>query len=294
MRWGRCFRTDGRSRDAREGERMRFLLAAEIDDLDAALAAATAAREGGLDGIAVHASAPLPAPLLAAAAVGAAVPDVLIAARVPLGERHPIELAEEAAVVDHAIGGRLVLVVEPAPQAPRRFAEALDLLRTALTPRPFRFDGEHWTVPAGLARNVHNVERLVRVTPAPPRERLTIWTAGGTLDTALERALGYAADGERDERELAEAFGAGTGAGGCAPALIGAPRARYERMDDPAALIARLRAGRERFGQDWAIVRAPASEASRIGAEVRPHVQLAALPPGLERHWASARTPAER
>jgi len=70
--------------------------------------------------------------------------------------------------------------------------------------------------------------------------------------------------------------------------LIGVPRVRYERLQDPAQLIARLRDGRARFGQDWAIVRAPARAAGRIGSEVRPRVQLAALPPGLEAHWASA------
>jgi alkanesulfonate monooxygenase SsuD/methylene tetrahydromethanopterin reductase-like flavin-dependent oxidoreductase (luciferase family) len=276
---------------------MRFLLAPEIEDLQGALAAAAAARDGGLDGLALHPSAALPAPLVTAAAVAAAVPDVLIAARVALGDRHPIELAEEAAVVDHVAGGRLVLIVEPAPEAPALFEEALDLLRTALAPRPFCFRGEHWTVPAGLAQNVHNVEELVRVTPAPPRPQLTIWTAGNTLAVALASALGYAAESEEHERGLIRAFGGTAGergpAGEHGQALIGVPRARYERLHGPAELIARLRDGRARFGQDWAIVRAPAREARRIGSEVRPHVQLAALPPGLEAHWASAHAQAE-
>src|SRR6202012_3921250 len=99
--------------------------------------------------------------------------------------------------------GRLVLIVEPARQFPERFGEALDLLRTALTPRPFRFAGDHWKVPGALPQNVHNLERRVRVTPAPPRPQLTIWTAGDSLPVAAERALGYVAEPDCDEGALA-------------------------------------------------------------------------------------------
>jgi alkanesulfonate monooxygenase SsuD/methylene tetrahydromethanopterin reductase-like flavin-dependent oxidoreductase (luciferase family) len=99
---------------------MRFLLEpAGVDGLPAALEAAHAARAAGLDGLLLSRSAALPAPLVVAAAVGPAVADILIAAEVTLGDRHPVELAEEAAVTDLAAGGRLVLVAAPVP-LPRR------------------------------------------------------------------------------------------------------------------------------------------------------------------------------
>ena len=40
-----------------------------------------------------------------------------------------------------------------------------------------------------------------------------------------------------------------------------------------------------RFG-NWAVVRATAAEAARIGADFRPLVQLDRLPAGIEAHWA--------
>jgi len=54
------------------------------------------------------------APLITAAALAGRVPDLLLAVELELGDRHPFEVAEEAAVVDLASGGRLLLVVRPA------------------------------------------------------------------------------------------------------------------------------------------------------------------------------------
>ena len=49
--------------------------------------------------------------------------------------------------------------------------------------------------------------------------------------------------------------------------------------------MARLREGREAFGQSWAVVRAPAEAALAIARWVRPRVQTDRLPDGLEAHW---------
>jgi alkanesulfonate monooxygenase SsuD/methylene tetrahydromethanopterin reductase-like flavin-dependent oxidoreductase (luciferase family) len=246
---------------------VRFLL--EPEDADV-LDAARAAEAHGLDGVYLAPTPSLPAPLVTAAAIASAVDGILIAAEVPLGDRHPVELAEEAAVVDLAAAGRLVLVVRPAGAG---FEEALDLLRIAFAARPFAHRGERWTVPAGLPQNLH-APALARVTPAPFQPRLEVWTAGCSAATAVRRGLGHVAGaGEVPALD-----------GG--PASIGAPRARREAWTDTVALLDRLRAGREAFGQDWAVVRAPASAARAIAAEVRPRVQLSELPPGLEAHWA--------
>jgi hypothetical protein len=259
---------------------MRFLLEPPgLADLDDALGAARAARDAGLDGILLTATDALPAPLVVASAVAPLVDGILVAAEVPLGDRHPLEVAEEAIVADLVAHGRLVLVVRPAGPD---YAEALRLLRTAFAARPFRFEGERWTVPANLPQNVHNPERLVRVTPAPVQPRLELWTSGPGLEAGLPLGLGHLADRDASDEQLARAWD------GDPPHLLGAPRARREVLGDPGALVERLRAGREAFGQDWAVVAAAAGEAATLGRRVRPRVQLDRLPAGLEEHWATA------
>jgi alkanesulfonate monooxygenase SsuD/methylene tetrahydromethanopterin reductase-like flavin-dependent oxidoreductase (luciferase family) len=269
---------------------VRFLLEPEDGATVAALVAAgEAARRAGLDGVLLADGAGPGSALVAAAVLAGAVPDVLIAAEIALGDRHPLEVAEEAAVVDVASGGRLVLVARPAPGAEQDYPEALDLLRTAWTPRPFRSDGPRWPVPARLPGNVNQVEQRVRVTPAPARPRLELWGAGAGMAVAAHRALGAVADHDADPGALAALWrDAGAAAG---PAALGAPRARRERWIDAPALRVRLLAGRRAFGQDWAVVRAPAAAADAISREVRPHLQLERLPDGLADHWAGDGSP---
>jgi alkanesulfonate monooxygenase SsuD/methylene tetrahydromethanopterin reductase-like flavin-dependent oxidoreductase (luciferase family) len=266
---------------------MRFLLEPpELDGLHSALEAACAARDAGLDGILMASSPALPAPLVVVAALAPAVQGILLAAEVPLGDRHPIELAEEAAVTDLVAAGRLLLAVTPASGRGEVFPEALDLLRTALAARPFRFDGEHWTVPARLPQNEHNLEDRTRVTPSPLQARLEIWTSGAGAGPDAHRALGHLALAGSDPVELGAAWARSEDALG--PALLGAPRARRHDYVDAGALVEDLQTGRREFGQDWAVVRAPAECAPEIGRDVRPHVQLDRLPLGLREHWASA------
>lgn len=132
---------------------MRFLIEPDPSgDLEAITAVARAARTSALDGILLRQTNSQPAPLVTAAALAGRVADLVLAVEVDVGDRHPFELAEEYAVVDLAAGGRLVLVARPAPGAVSDYGEALDLIRTALAPRPFRFEGRRWTVPAGLPR----------------------------------------------------------------------------------------------------------------------------------------------
>lgn len=265
---------------------MRFLLEHPAPrGLDDLVRSATAAHAAGLDGVLVTEWAALPGVLVSAAAVAARVDEVLVAAEVELGARHPVEIAEEAAVTDLASGGRLVLVARPAASAPERYAESLDVIRHALAARPFRFEGAHWRVPANLPQNVHQPEQLVRVTPAPAQPRLEIWGGGGGRETALERALGHLADVDDDPVELAHAWARAE----AAPAAIGAPRARKERWLGADDLLGRLRHGRATFGQDWACVAAPSEAAPEIASLVRPRVQLDRLTPGLEEFWDEER-----
>ena len=240
---------------------MRLLLEPEpVADLDVLEANAVAAHAGGLDGLLLRQAPSLPAPLIAAAALAGRVADLLLAVEVELGDRHPFELAEEAAVVDLASAGRLILVARPAPDAPDDYAEALDLLRTALTARPFRFEGARWRVPANLPENEFGLEHEVRLMPAPAQVRLEVWGAGGGREAALERDLGYLADADADPVELGGAHQRAAAALG--PAAIGAPRARRETLSDPDRLVRRLLDGRTAFGQDWAVVGGGPDQAS--------------------------------
>jgi len=265
---------------------VRFLLEHPAPNgLDDLVRSARAAHAAGLDGVLVTEWRELPGALVTAAAVAARVDEVLVAAEVELGTRHPVEIAEEAAVTDLSSGGRLVLVARPAVAAPERYAESLDVIRHALAAAPFRFEGRYWRVPANLPENVDQPEHRVRVTPAPAQPRLEIWGAGEGRDAALERALGHLADADDDTADLAGAFAAAESS----PASIGAPRARRERWRGAADLLERLRQGRSCFGQDWACVVAPAEAASEIGSLVRPRVQLDRLTPGLEEFWDEQR-----
>jgi alkanesulfonate monooxygenase SsuD/methylene tetrahydromethanopterin reductase-like flavin-dependent oxidoreductase (luciferase family) len=264
---------------------MRLLIEpAGADGLDALVAAGDSARRAGLDGVLLAPSRALPAALVAAAALAARVPSIRIAAEVEVGEAHPLEVAEEAAVVDVASGGRLILVAVPARGREDRAGEALDLLRTALAPAPFRFEGPTWRVPANLPRNEHNLEERARLTPSPAQPRLEVWGAGAAREAALARGLGFLAAEGDDPGALGAAWERAAAALG--PAAIGAARARRERYDgDPPGLVARLRAGRAAFGQSWAVVAAPPAAALEISRRVRPRVQSDALPEGLEAHW---------
>jgi alkanesulfonate monooxygenase SsuD/methylene tetrahydromethanopterin reductase-like flavin-dependent oxidoreductase (luciferase family) len=263
---------------------MRLLLEPEpVADLDALLAAGRAAYGAGLDGIMLASGPALPAPLLAAAALGPALDGLLIAAEVAIGDRHPIEVAEEAVTTDLACGGRLILVCAPAAGAEPNFPEALDLIRTSLAARPFSHPSPRWPVPARLPGNSFGIEQRLRVSPAPARARLEIWGSGGGAAAAIARGLGALVEGPDPAAVYAEAER--TLGPALAPALIGAPRARRDRFDRSAALTERLLAGRAAFGQDWAVVTATPDQAAELGVDVRPRVQLEQLPAGLEHLW---------
>lgn len=267
---------------------MRILLEPAADvDLDSLTAAAWAAHENGLDGVLVRQSRWSPDPLVTVAALAGRVPEIRIAAEIDVGEQHPFEVAENVAVTDLTTGGRLILVTRPAG-ASHDYAEALDLMRTALVPRPFRFEGARWQVPANLPENEFGQERVVRLTPAPAQPVLPVWGAGTGRDVALARGLGYLADAQDDPSVLGTAHTCAAERLG--PAGLGAPRARRETLaDGTEALVARLADGRRAFGQDWAVVAGGVEEAAMLGRRVRPRVQLEYLHPSLVALWEPER-----
>ncbi|NAS23626.1 LLM class flavin-dependent oxidoreductase [Herbidospora sp. NEAU-GS84] len=108
-----------------------------------------------------------------------------------LSTRHPVALAEEAAILHHTSGGRFELGVGRGgpwvdlevfgtglPRFDRGFAESLDLLSAALTRESVSADGEFFRF------------REVPMTPSPPRLRPVVaCTSGETADVAAARGL---------------------------------------------------------------------------------------------------------
>jgi hypothetical protein len=259
---------------------VRFLLQpTDVGDSDGLLESGRAALDAGFDGLLLTATPQLPSPLVAGATVGGALPDLLIAVEVVVGDRHPVEVAEEAAVVDQGLAGRLVLVLRPADRTEAEFPEALDLIRTACAARPFRWPGPRWPTPANLPENIHNIERRFRMTPPPFQPRLEVWCAGPTELVAHDRGLGYLAD-----------LGSDITAPGSGPAAIGTPRARRITPAPWPQMVDELKRGRDVIDQDWAVIVGVASDVKKIGRQVRPRVQLERLPLGLEDLWAGEST----
>jgi alkanesulfonate monooxygenase SsuD/methylene tetrahydromethanopterin reductase-like flavin-dependent oxidoreductase (luciferase family) len=274
---------------------MRFAWALSGAVADAATEAAEA-EAAGFDAVWIDRADVEPAPL--AAHVAAATTGLRVGVTAALGDDHPVELAEQMAVADLALNGRLVLAVQPAPGTESRFAEALDLLLECFGSHPFRHEGEGWRVPANLPANVFNVEDRLRVTPAPAQFELPVWVAGAVgRDAAAERGLGVLIDASEDV-DAVTAWWAQT------RAERSAMTRRMRRGQrwlvpgatwglDADAAVDELRARRRAVDLDLVVAEAGGVDAADRSAVmtalmrlVRPRVQLDRYPPGLEEHWA--------
>ena len=228
------------------------------------------------------------APLVVAAALAGRTATVRVVANMTAGP-HPVTLAEEAAVADLALGGRLILGLHGDDEA--LLAETVELLHHAFAARPFRHEGRRWTVPARLPEH-ELAPPLARVTPAPAQLELPIWLSGAAA-RAVARAHG-----------LTFVAGSGETIDANAPARLRRPALRAvpirdDGLVDVPALVAALARERDEPGLDVAILKLPAGAGDRtalidqIGREVRPRLQLSALPDGLEATWPTrlARAP---
>jgi hypothetical protein len=234
----------------------------------------------------------------AAAGLAPATQGLRVGVTVELGGVHPIEVAEELAVADLCLGGRLVVAARPAAGVEEaRFAEALDLLLECGGAHPFRHAGPAWPTPAGLEQNVWNVEQRVRVGPAPAQLELPVWVDGAAgRPAAVERGLGVVFEADTPTTSMAAWFESSTAAH---PHLWRRAR-RAARWSPPvaagrldlAAAVADLVARQRAAAIDVAIVCAPSgidrrSVMAAVAADVRPRVQLDRLPPGLDDHWSA-------
>ncbi|MCW3004548.1 MAG: hypothetical protein JWQ20_3846 [Conexibacter sp.] len=210
----------------------------------------------------------VPAPLVVAAGIAPRTRGVRLAVCVD-GGPHPVALAEDAITADLASGGRLVLVVRGDDED--LLAETVDVLHLAFAARPFRHDGVHWRIPAGLPEHDVDGTRL-RVSPAPAQLELPVWTAG-PAGAAVAR-----------DRGIAHVAGHGE------PLQAGGLRARrpkrYATDGDPRYLVDTLR-GED--APDLAVLDVTGANRAEqlrvIATQLRPRVQLDALPPGLEAYW---------
>lgn len=263
---------------------------APLDDL---IAQARAAEDVGFDLIWLSESAALPAPMIAAAALAPHSSSLRVGVAVAAGV-NPVYLAEEAAVADQCLRGRLVFAVGSDDAG--LLAETVDVLVAATAARPFRHEGERWQIPANLAENEINREDRVRMTPATAQLELPIWVTGPHAATiARERGLSFV--GEQDAETLDREWQR-------TEARLGRAADRLRRVAvrrvvaepngaiDDEAVVAALRADYRAWGMDVALVKLPPlSSAARtralgeLAAQVLPRVQLDRLPPGLEEYW---------
>src|SRR5438552_1551 len=136
----------------------------EANAFDNAFALVDAAERWGLDAVwlaELH-FAPtrsvLAAPMTLASAIAARTSKLKIGTAVQiLPLCHPLQLAEEAATVDHISHGRLIFGVGrsgfartyahygvPYAESRERFAETLEVIRRAWTSEPFSFEGDYF------------------------------------------------------------------------------------------------------------------------------------------------------
>jgi alkanesulfonate monooxygenase SsuD/methylene tetrahydromethanopterin reductase-like flavin-dependent oxidoreductase (luciferase family) len=233
-------------------------------------------------------------PLVVVASLAPRTAGIRVAASVDAGP-NPVALAEEAAVADLALGGRLVLVVGSEDAEVLR--ETVELLFHAFAARPFAHDGPRWRSPARLPEHEHAEPRM-RVTPPPAQLEPTIWLRGSAgPEVASAGGLAFVA-GAGDPRAGWDALETRLGLAAHRvrrPALVPVEVGADGGFDVPS-LVDALRREQAEWGMDVAVLELPSSldHAPRaralraIASEVRPRVQLDRLPAGLEQHWNDA------
>lgn len=235
---------------------------------------------------------------LAVAAACAAVDGLLVGAEVRVDTTHPVHLAEERNVADQLLGGRLVLGLTSSGD-PGLDEEWVQVLLGAAGTTPFRHEGPHHTVPAGLPQNVINPERRIRVTPAPFSLEPQVWLVGVPglaarhgLTPVLQASVAPA-EAHREWESLEAVLG---------PLSRRLRRPAVRSWDpvaqDAAHLVDDLVVERDLWGLDTVVADlspAPGESAwhtalADLAGVVRPRVQTETLPSGLVEFWDDVRT----
>ena len=142
--------------------------------------------------------------IAAAAMVGQAVP-VRVGAVVEAGLYHPLHLAEDIAVADLTLAGRLEVLLRVAsaesslryesPGERAWFEEHLSVLAAALSGAHLQWNGPRLRIPGRLDANQPAPKRLA-LNPRPAQPAVPIWledSAGWVTDLAMTLGFGVAA-----------------------------------------------------------------------------------------------------
>ena len=276
---------------------MRFGLVLDggsgLDDL---IAQASAAEAVGFDLVWARESSSIPSPAVLAAALAPHTSDVHVGIEVQAGV-NPVYLAEEAAVADLCLGGRLVLAVSSLDAG--LLGETVDVLLTAMAARPFRHVGERWQIPANLDVNVVNREDRVRITPASAQLEVPTWLTGRhAAQVARERCLTYVGAADESTDVLTREWQHTEARLSLAAARL--RRVAVRTVDSEAdgsiedeAVVEQLRGDQLAWGMDIVLVQLPSGASldarlrslDQLATRVIPRVQLDRLPPGLEQYW---------
>lgn len=160
-----------------------------------------------------------PSAFVAAGYLAARTTSIRLGVMPILGLTHPVYVAEDAATIDNASGGRLIVApinavshemagygVDEADYE-ARFRESVEVLVRAWAARPFRHHGSAWTIPAQLDGHVENPTGTVTVTPKPVQFELPLWIGGfwpAGRQLAAELALPMMLGAVSDNASLAE------------------------------------------------------------------------------------------
>lgn len=281
---------------------MKLGLRLEGETFERLVDQARAAEASGLDIAWLPLNPTADTGLIRAAAVAAGTTVIRVAACAPVGG-HPVEVAEAAVVVDNCSNGRLVLVLGDDQADPRLLEESVEVVLAALAPRPFRHDGERWTIPGNLPENDQHEERII-VTPQAIQIEVPIWLTGPD-SAAVARRWGLAhisreGVGPQNARDAWSETDAALGASVRRlrrPSLYRVDADEAGRFDVDALIVA-LRADQQDWACDVAVISLPATlgdeararVAHRLAEQVRPRVTMHQLPPGIERHWQAVLT----
>jgi hypothetical protein len=222
-------------------------------------------------------------PIVAAAGLSAVTRSVRIAAETRVTAlANAVHLAERAAVCDQILGGRLILVLHGDEDSSLRgISEAV---AEATLARPFR-----------VARDT---EVTATVMPFPLQPVLPIWVSGraaretaGALALSFVGHTSHTSDQLKEEWSLIEARG-----GPWTRTRLNRPARRYVRNMaggelDVAATVSNALRDRAAWGMDVALFAPPAEQfwttesLITLTTRVRPRLQLASMPVGIEEFW---------
>lgn len=267
---------------------------ASVDPVDAA----QAAEEAGIDLVLLRSDGREPAGGLTTAAFLAPRTSVLrIIAAAPVGG-HPLHIAEQAAVVDNALGGRLLLLLTGDGSPDSVLSETAEIVLAASRPCPFAYPGSHWTVPGNVEGNAG--ERRISVTPKPAQLELPLWLGGDNAAVvAAELGLSYLSGPREDPEYAGEAWAAIEHGLRRAALRLRRPAIRGLRCTrrgdfDAEEVVVRLRYEAELWGLDVALFALPEAldidarrgAMRRLASFVRPHLQMDRIPDHLQTYWS--------